>query len=123
VGLVGLAGAAGALSRYGVTLGLRRALGDGFPYGTLAANLLGCFLLGFAVEAGLSGGLLPKALRVPLTVGFLGAFTTFSTFAFDTVRLVELEQLGRAALNLGLNLGLGIALMVAGLALGRAVAS
>lgn len=121
--LIALAGGLGALSRYGITLGLSRALGPAFPFGTLTANVLGCLLIGFLIGADISGDLVPRALRLPLTVGFLGALTTFSTFSYDTVRFLEHGAWGAALTNVGANLILGIPATLAGLAVAKSVVS
>ena len=95
--LVGLGGVAGAVSRH--LLGERI---DERTLDTLAVNVVGSLLLGFLVAAPPS--LVPDPARLALGVGFCGAFTTFSTFAFETVRLAEMGEFRRAALNGGLNL-------------------
>lgn len=102
VSLSGLAavatgGALGASGRYLLALFAKGSLGDGFPYGTLSVNLIGCLLIGFAA------GLLPEGagprstLRLFVIVGCLGGFTTFSSFGLETLRLVEESRLLAAA--------------------------
>lgn len=113
---IALLGAAGALARYGLGAWVQLRLGLAFPAGTLVINVLGSLALGLVV--GGAGGLGPTA-RLAVGVGFLGAFTTFSTFTVDTVRLVQGGQPGLAAANLGLSLGLGLLAAWAGLALAR----
>jgi len=115
-----LAGAAGTLGRYGVGALMTRWLGDGFPYGTLAVNALGSFLLGLLAHVLLHHPSVPPSWRVPLTTGFLGAFTTFSTFSVETVKLLDAGQTGAALGNVAANLVLGLALAGLGLTLGRA---
>lgn len=92
-------GALGAVLRYGVSNGTHALLGRGFPYGTLAVNVIGSLLMGFLyiwlMERLASG----PALRAFLLIGVLGAFTTFSTFSVETLNLVESGQLGKAILN------------------------
>ena len=82
--LIAIAGAAGAVARYGVgsAIGART-----FPWGTLSINVAGSFLLGLLLEVG--PGRMSDDLRVALGVGFLGAFTTFSTFGYETVALLR----------------------------------
>ena len=75
--LVAGAGALGALSRWGLTAVCREVFGATFPFGTLAANVIGCLILGFVAQLSLQGPLIPEALRIPVTVGFLGALTAF----------------------------------------------
>lgn len=113
------AGALGACARYGVGLWLP----DGrIPWATLAVNLAGSFLLGLLVALSLEGELLPRAWRVPLSTGFLGAFTTFSTFSVETVRLLQAGDWRGALLNLLAQLGLGLLAAILGLASGRSLA-
>lgn len=118
---IALAGAAGTLARYGVQRGAMALLGERFPWGTLAVNALGCLIFGLywgsrssAPEA------IPAPVAAPLTIGFLGAFTTFSTFAFETDVLLRHGSWGAAAANLLLNVGLGLALFALGFVIARA---
>jgi CrcB protein len=95
---VALGGAAGTLARYGVGLASHRYLGEGLPYGTLAVNLAGCFLMGLAGFFTLKTHAVPQFVVVAMTVGFLGGFTTFSAFGNETFRHFEA---GRPAIALG----------------------
>ena len=117
--LVGLAGAIGTLSRFAVNGVALRTLGERFPFATLIVNVVGSLLLGIVVIAIGVGSDMPRALRVAITVGFFGAFTTYSTFAIETVRFLEGGAWWSAALNVSLNLVLGIAAVWLGLSLGR----
>ena len=86
---VAAGGAVGALGRYLVMSGVGHWLGSGFPYATLAVNIIGSFILGVLVEImALSWSPNPE-VRAFIVVGILGAFTTFSTFSLDTVALIE----------------------------------
>ena len=114
---VGLAGAAGALSRWGVTIAAQRLAGMGFPWGTFAVNVVGSILLGFLIQASDRAGW-PTDLKLALGTGFLGAFTTFSTFSVETVRLIEAGKYAMAAGNVGGNLALGIGGAALGIWLG-----
>lgn len=117
--LLAAAGGAGAICRWGLAGLVQRLTGERFPLGTLAVNLLGCLLFGFAwgwLEA--RAGFSPQTRAIVLT-GFLGAFTTFSTFAFETTNLLQSGQLAAAALNVGLQTVLGVGLVFAGLALAQ----
>ena len=91
--LVWLAGAAGALSRYGlgVAVGVRS-----FPWATLGINLVGSYLLGLVLVLGGERGW-PETATIPLAAGFLGAFTTFSTFSYETYALARTDQAATAA--------------------------
>ena len=114
-----LAGAAGTLARYGLSSLTLRLLGDRMPFGTLAVNVLGSFLVGLVMHATTADGPTPHALRLPLVVGFLGAFTTFSAFSFETVRLAETGAWGAALGNATLNLGACLAATALGLLAAR----
>lgn len=116
---IALAGALGALSRYGITYGARRLFGEQFPSGTLIANVLGCLILGFAATAAME--YVPRTLRLPLTVGFLGSLTTFSTFSFETVALLEKDAWGLAMTNVFANLLIGGAAVFAGMAAAKSL--
>ena len=87
--LVGFGGSLGALARYYVSVGARRWLGDAWPFGTLGANLLGCLALGLMAGFAATRDTVTPELRAALMVGFLGAFTTFSTFSLESVTLLR----------------------------------
>ena len=116
--LVGLGGAIGAMSRYGLSSLLARVWPAGFPFATLLVNILGSLLMGVLV--GLLSRLHPDAqeqARLFLAVGVLGGFTTFSAFSLDTITLLERGQL----LQAGLYVLLSVALCLVGLYLGLLV--
>ena len=110
-------GAAGTLARYGLQGLVQQRTGGTFPVGTLVVNLLGCFLLGGVAEYGFQHLALPPDWRIGITVGFFGAFTTFSTFSYETVRMLEDGAWSVAALYLGLSLVGGLLLMMFGMRL------
>lgn len=116
-----VAGAAGTLSRYAVGGWAYRLLGPRFPYGTLVVNVLGSFLLGLVMQIGLTSDLIPRSWRVPVSVGFCGAFTTFSTFSYETLRYAEDGAWSLALLNIAANLVLCLAAVGGGFVLGRAL--
>ncbi len=116
---LGCAGALGALSRYGLAGLVQRLAWGGFPLGTFVVNILGCFLFGFVW--GLLEYRLGAQFRTVVLTGFMGSFTTFSTYAFESVTLMQHGQWLSALLNLAGQVVLGLALLLAGLALGRAV--
>jgi CrcB protein len=95
--LVGIAGAAGTLLRYGLGGWLARSTGGVFPWETIIVNALGCLAIGAVAGALDKGALLSPPMRMALLVGFLGGFTTFSTFAFEAFRLAEDAQWSAAA--------------------------
>lgn len=114
---IGFFGALGCLSRYFVSGWTYTLLGRGLPFGTLAVNVAGSFLLGLVMEGSLRSALLSPEVRMGVTVGFMGGFTTFSTFSFETIRLLEEGSLIQAGANVLLNVvvcivfaGLGVAL-------------
>lgn len=119
--LIAIAGALGALSRYGVTLLAMRWFGESFPYGTLAVNVLGCLLLGFLAQLGLSNPALSKNLQLALGTGFLGSLTTFSTFGVETITLLQNGSWGAALANVALNLVVGLGCAALGMAAARAI--
>ena len=96
---VALFGALGCLARYFLSGWVYDLLGASFPYGTLAVNGIGAFLIGLLMEFGLRTTLIPPELRIGLAIGFLGGFTTFSTFSYETFRLLEGAQLLQALGN------------------------
>ena len=109
-----LAGALGTLSRYGLSLGVHRFTGDNFPWPTLVVNVVGCFcfaLIWALVEHRVDG----EQLRLVVLTGFFGAFTTFSTFAFDSGGLLRANQFGAAAGNLVAQNVLGLGAIFLGL--------
>ena len=116
-GLV-LAGAGGALLRYEVELHVRRRLGSSFPYGTLLINVSGSFALGLLVGLAERHGVRSSVVTV-LGTGLLGAYTTFSTFSFDTLELVESRRSGAAWANVGASLAVGLGAAALGLAIGH----
>lgn len=114
-------GAVGALLRFLVSGAVYQWLGRGFPYGTLVVNLIGSFLIGLLTEALLLEpvGRLTAAYRPAILVGLFGSFTTFSTFALETVYLVEQGYPGRALANVGVSVASCLAAAWAGVWLGR----
>lgn len=88
--LVGLGGGLGALGRYGLGLLMVRYFGTAFPWATLFINVSGCLLIGMALGAGPGpAGFLSRDMRLFGVIGFLGAFTTFSTFGYETMALLQ----------------------------------
>jgi len=117
--LLALAGALGTLARYGLTGVIQRAAGSDFPYGTLVVNVSGCFFAGLAWMLFEGRGALSSESRVVILVGFLGAFTTFSTLVLETGNLLRDAEWVRACGNLALNCSIGLAALFCGLGLGR----
>jgi CrcB protein len=117
---VALTAFAGAVSRYLVDLAVQHRSESVFPLGTLVVNVTGSLALGFLVGLGLHHGLAATP-RTLVGIGFLGAYTTFSTFSYETVRLLEDGAHREALLNTATSLALGLAGAAAGLALAGAV--
>jgi fluoride exporter len=96
-----LAGAAGTGARYLIAVWAAQRLGSTFPYGTLVVNLIGCFAIAALMHAALTLGW-PATTRAAVTIGFIGGLTTYSSFNYETMRLVEEGAPMTAALNLAL---------------------
>jgi CrcB protein len=112
-------GAAGALARYALMGAVGHWLGAGFPHATLAVNVLGCFAMGALVEAFALAWSPGPEVQALLTVGFLGAFTTFSAFTLDVNLLAAQGRLAAAALYVAASVILSIAAFYGGMALLR----
>lgn len=116
---IAVAGAAGSVARFLVAGWAQHAAGGRFPWGTLAVNLIGCFLFGLIFALIEDRAAISERVRHIVLVGFLGAFTTFSTFSFETVTFLREQQWWLAAGNiLAQNVG-GILCVLLGLAVAR----
>lgn len=116
---IGLAGACGTLARYGLAGLVQKLAGPSFPWGTFTVNALGCFLFGTIwILAGAGTAISPEA-RTFILVGFMGAFTTFSTYVSETGFFLADSQWQGVLANTVLNNVVGIALFFLGQALGR----
>ena len=118
---IGIAGALGAVARYGLDGIVSRRTPGAFPWGTFVVNVTGAFVLGLLFAVLTEHLRLSAWLRQSMTVGFLGAYTTFSTLSLETVRLVEDGSIGVAAAYALGSLVAGLAATWAGLAVGRAI--
>ncbi len=119
--LVGAGGFFGAISRYLVDGWVSGITGGSFPWGTLVINVSGSFVLGLLFALTAERAALPASIRAPILVGFIGAYTTFSTWTLESWRLVEDGSWALAIGNIGGSMLLGLVAVVAGLTLGRAL--
>lgn len=108
-------GIAGTLARYGLQGAVQGRTGSGFPSGTLVVNLLGCFFLGAVGQFALNHISVPPEWRVGLTIGFFGAFTTFSSFSWEAVHMLEDGDWLRTGLYVGASVFGGVALVRVGM--------
>ena len=120
--LICLGGAVGTGARYLLSGWLARLAGPSFPYGTLAVNALGSFLLGLLMQLALTTEWVPPTLRLALTTGLLGGFTTYSTFNYETLGLFEEGAWLFGSLNVVGTVLLCLAAGTAGIFCGRAAA-
>jgi CrcB protein len=114
-------GVAGTLARYWMQGAVQDQTGANFPYGTLAVNLAGCFLLGLVGQYALNHASIPPDWRVGITTGFFGAYTTFSTFGWETGHMLQDGEWTKAAIYVGVSVVAGIILMLGGIHLGDAL--
>jgi CrcB protein len=117
IALIALFGAIGTLSRYAVQIILQSRTALTFPYGTLLVNLSGCFLLGLVGQLMLSRVAISPEWRVAIAVGFFGGYTTFSSFGWETAKMMEAGEWARASAYVGASVAAGLLLTVAGIRL------
>lgn len=117
--LVFIGGGIGAVARYGLQGVVYRITGSGFPYGTLVVNILGCFVIGVLMTAFQERFAVNPSLRMFLTIGILGGFTTFSTFSYETMALVREGSYWFGLLNAGGSLVTCLAATWAGSVMGK----
>ncbi|MGZ2456362.1 fluoride efflux transporter CrcB [Rhizobium sp. IY2] len=120
--LVAVGGAIGSLLRYYVGQWALRLMGPGFPWGTLAVNIVGCFVIGVFAELIARKFNASVELRLLLITGFLGGFTTFSAFSLDAISLFERGEAVAGGVYIVASVGLSMAAVIAGLAVMRALA-
>lgn len=121
IALIALAGGLGSLSRYGLTGLVHKFTGGAFPYGTFAVNILGSLLFGLVWGFSEERLSFSPEMRTIILTGFMGAFTTFSTFAFESTSMLRTGQLLPFAANVGGQVVVGFTLLWLGLALGKAI--
>lgn len=115
---IAVGGALGALGRYGTGSVAMRVSAGFFPWGTFAVNMIGAFLIGF-LSALFERFLIPPALRSMVLVGFLGSYTTFSTYMLESVRLLQDGEYGIALWNVLGGVVLGLVFVILGIFAGR----
>ena len=120
--LICLGGAIGTGLRYLAAVAAVRWLGPDVPYGTLAVNLLGAFLIGLIQEAAMAGAAIPPDARLFLVTGVMGGLTTYSAFTYETVALMRAGAWPHAVLNVAVTTLGCLLLCVAGMAAGRTLA-
>lgn len=114
-----VAGTAGTLARYGLQGLVQRLAGGTFPWGTLSVNALGCLLFGLFWSLATERHLVSSEMRIVILAGFMGAFTTFSSYVFETGELLRNSQWGLAAGNFALENVIGFVALFLGVVVGR----
>lgn len=119
--LVFIGGGLGAVARYLLQGGVYRVTGASFPYGTIVVNILGCFVIGLLMSSMEERFLAAPSLRIFLTIGILGGFTTFSSFSYETMALFREGDLLMGGLNVMASMVICLGATWLGLGLGRYV--
>ena len=119
--IIALGGALGAVSRFLLGNGVSRALGSSLPYGTFVINIVGCFAMGLLMTIIVDREMLPAAWRLFLCVGFLGGFTTFSSFGYEALMLLTEGRLLAVLAYVGGSVVLGLVAAAAGVLCARAL--
>lgn len=119
--LIALGGALGAVSRFLLGNAVSQAVGSALPYGTFVVNVIGCFAMGLLMTIIVDRELLPASWRLLLCVGLLGGFTTFSSFAYEGLMLLNEGRLLAVLAYVGGSVGLGLVAAAAGVLCARAV--
>ena len=119
--LIALAGLVGTLARYWLSGVVARQYGETFPWGTMAVNLIGCFLAGAIFYLTEERFLLSPTLRTIILIGFLGGFTTFSSYGLQTFTLLRDGEVGLATLNIAVSNTVGLLMVWAGYVMCKAL--
>ena len=120
--MVGIGGFLGSVARFWVGGYISNRMGTRFPYGTFAINITGCFLIGFVMPLLAERTHWSANWRYLIPIGFIGAYTTFSTFEFETFRSLQDGEILMAGLNVGLSVALGFLAVWLGVVLGKTLA-
>ena len=113
--LIAVMGAVGTLTRYGLQGVVQFRSGSEFPYGTLAVNLTGCLLLGFLGQLTLNRMVISPEWRIAMTIGFFGGFTTFSSFGWETAKMLQDGEWVHAMAYVSASVLVGLLLTLAGI--------
>jgi CrcB protein len=120
--MVGIGGFLGSISRFWLASYVGQRMGTRFPYGTFLVNISGCFLVGFCMTVLSERINLNPNYRYLIPIGFIGGYTTFSTFEFETLRALQEGQFMMGSLNIVLSVLVGLLMVWTGAMVGRAVA-
>jgi CrcB protein len=120
--LVGLGGCIGAIGRYAISEFVKQRIPAHAHAGTFVVNMLGCLLIGFVMNFALEDTAISQTWKLVLVTGCLGALTTFSTFGFETVTLLQDKRVGAAMLNVFGNVAVGLPSVWIGMTLARVFA-
>jgi CrcB protein len=115
--LIALFGAIGTLARYGLQGMVQIKMGSTFPFGTLLINLTGCFFLGLIGQLTLNRVIVPPEWRMAIAIGFFGGYTTFSSFGWETAKMLEAGEWLWASTYVAASVMLGLFFSVAGIRL------
>ena len=118
---VGVGGFVGAIARFWLASYVGQRMGTRFPYGTFLVNVSGCFLVGFAMTILADRTNLSPTYRYLIPIGFIGGYTTFSTFEYETLRAIQDGQLTIGLLNIVLSVTVGFLMVWTGALVGKAV--
>ena len=119
--LVGIGGFVGSIARYLVAVFFAGQLSSAFPFATFAVNVVGCFLIGILFALSDRGNILTPEWRIFLTTGFCGGFTTFSTFSYESIRLLQDGEFLYLAFNVLFSVVAGIAATYLGILLIKSI--
>ena len=117
--MIACCGALGCLARYWLSGWIYGLMGRGFPWGTLVVNVVGAYCIGFIMEFSIRTTLVSPALRTGIAIGFLGGLTTFSTFSYETFRLLEDGDFLKAGVNVLVSVLVCLALTWSGIMTAR----
>lgn len=119
--MIALGGSVGAIARYAVGSYIGNRMGTRFPYGTFVINISGSFVIGLAMTILSERTHISRSWLYLVPIGFVGAYTTFSTFEFETLRLMQDGQSFAALLNVALSVVVGFVMVWIGMVAGRAL--